>query len=285
VQDLFIKVLHVLEKGKLASEDFAKLSNRNIQIAKEHLKENIPENIIERIFDAMGVRYTLENTPDEITLHVEMALELDALRKSNKVPLVLNWKDFQREGLLELTTVSEDYPGLFSEISGILTLNNLNILAARAYTWSNKIAVNVLELSYPPDPLKLHNIYRSVENLLQSAIKEELDVSNLLSKKQSPFKHGQIRFESTGKVEVRVNNIESDFFTIVEVYSPDELGLLYKITKTLFQNGLDIRFAKIGTKGEMAADIFYVKEQMGGKITDESKLEELKKSLIEALSR
>ena len=45
-------------------------------------------------------------------------------------------------------------------------------------------------------------------------------------------------------------------------------GLLYKITNALFQSGLDIRFAKIGTRADQVVDVFYVRDFDGQKIED-----------------
>ncbi len=57
------------------------------------------------------------------------------------------------------------------------------------------------------------------------------------------------------------------------------MGLLYLITKTLFDLRLDIRIAKIATKGDQIADIFYVRDLEGQKIADEEHLREIEEAL------
>src|SRR6185369_15756646 len=46
--------------------------------------------------------------------------------------------------------------------------------------------------------------------------------------------------------------------TIVEVFTQDRVGVLYAITQTLADLGLDISLAKVSTEGEKVADVFYV---------------------------
>ena len=56
-------------------------------------------------------------------------------------------------------------------------------------------------------------------------------------------------------------------FTLIEVFADDRVGLLYMITHTLFNLELDIRMAKIATKADQIADVFYVRDLEGQKGT------------------
>ena len=85
--------------------------------------------------------------------------------------------------------------------------------------------------------------------------------------------------------EVEVDNASSDFFTLIEVFASDRVGLLYLITRTLFDLRLDIRVAKTGVKGDQIADIFYVRDLEGQKLEDEDQVKEVKRALIYQLSK
>jgi [protein-PII] uridylyltransferase len=52
------------------------------------------------------------------------------------------------------------------------------------------------------------------------------------------------------------------------------MGVLYAITQTLADLGLDISLAKVSTEGEKAADVFYV-TRGGQRITDSAQREVL----------
>lgn len=284
VQDLFLKVLHVFERGQLATPDATTKSTKNLKRAKELLKGVIPGDKMEELFQHMGIRYTLENSAPEIKQHVEMAIELLSLIEKEEQPLVLNWKEYEREKVLELTVVTTDHPGLFSQISGVISLYDLNILNAKAYTWGNGIVIDVLQLTYPPDPLKLQKTLMQIENDMKKAINNELDLPTLLAAKKPLFIPQQMHKKVIRPPKVIINNNESDFFTVIEVQSQDKIGLLYTITNTLLDFGLDIRFAKISTKADLVLDYFYVKDKFGEKLTDRDRIKDLQEALLSRLT-
>jgi [protein-PII] uridylyltransferase len=82
---------------------------------------------------------------------------------------------------------------------------------------------------------------------------------------------------------IEFDNDISKSRTIVEVQTEDRLGLLYTITRTLTDLGLDISFAKVSTEKGAAIDSFYVQDQLGNKITDLNRLETIKSKLQAAI--
>lgn len=66
--------------------------------------------------------------------------------------------------------------------------------------------------------------------------------------------------------EIRIHD-DSTQATIVEVVTRDRMGVLYAITQTLADLGLDISLAKVSTEGEKVADVFYV-TRGGERVTD-----------------
>jgi [protein-PII] uridylyltransferase len=69
-----------------------------------------------------------------------------------------------------------------------------------------------------------------------------------------------------------VDNDASETATVLEVRAPDEIGLLHRITRSLFDSGLDVVSARVSTLGEMVVDAFYVREPGVGKVTDRERL-------------
>jgi [protein-PII] uridylyltransferase len=84
--------------------------------------------------------------------------------------------------------------------------------------------------------------------------------------------------------EVRVNNQDSDFYTIVEAAGEDRLGILYEMTQALTDHGCDIHFARISTLGNRILDVFYVQDAWGEKIEEKQKVENLKETLLRRLA-
>ena len=59
--------------------------------------------------------------------------------------------------------------------------------------------------------------------------------------------------------------------------------MLYTITRTLFELGLSVGRAKIGTFLDQVVDVFYVTDQENRKIKDEGRLEEIRQRLAESV--
>src|SRR6185295_5881375 len=55
-----------------------------------------------------------------------------------------------------------------------------------------------------------------------------------------------------------VSNKLSDRYTVIDIGAEDRPGLLYDLTRRLSELGLDIHYAKISTRANRAADVFYV---------------------------
>jgi [protein-PII] uridylyltransferase len=75
----------------------------------------------------------------------------------------------------------------------------------------------------------------------------------------------------------------SDHFTIIDVFAHDRKGLLFAIARTMYQLGLSVRIAKIGTYLDQVCDVFYVSDLQGHKIVDELRLAEIRSSLFHAI--
>ena len=83
--------------------------------------------------------------------------------------------------------------------------------------------------------------------------------------------------------EVRIDTQLSDECTIVEVFTIDRRGLLYRLARALHDLGLIIRFAKIGTYLDQVVDVFYVTERDGAKPQSDERLAEIRSRLFEVI--
>jgi [protein-PII] uridylyltransferase len=81
-----------------------------------------------------------------------------------------------------------------------------------------------------------------------------------------------------------VDNRTAERFTILAAFAYDRMGLLYAITRTLFELGLSVSKAKIGTHLDQVVDVFYVTDRASGrKITDEARLAQIRERLLAAI--
>lgn len=68
--------------------------------------------------------------------------------------------------------------------------------------------------------------------------------------------------------------------TIIDVYAPDTLGLLYRLTQQISLFRLSIRTAKIASRVDGVVDSFYVVDMKGEALASPSLQEELRAALL-----
>ena len=268
LMELFLKVLHFFEKGAVASP-FLK---RDEMIQK--LQRSLSREIISEYLEHLPDRYLSCYSSDEITHHLELA------RSVEKKLLLVEW-EIEDEIQARVTVCTKDRYGLFSKITGSMFLNHLNILEAQIHTWGNGI---VLDTFWVVDATR--NMDRRLQQFkkdLEEILGEKASLRGLLSKRKEV---NGIKQKVIPRVpqEVKVNNQDSDFYTIVEVMGEDRLGILYEITQALTDHGCDIHFARISTLGNRIVDVFYVQDEWGEKIKEKNRTDQLKRTVLSRLT-
>ncbi|WP_163337136.1 [protein-PII] uridylyltransferase [Desulfopila sp. IMCC35008] len=184
-----------------------------------------------------------------------------------------------------LLIMSSDRPGLLAKICGVLSLHNLDVVKAQIFTWDDDTVVDVLNVR-PTDGLSFaEKDWHALNKDLDLAIAHRLGLGHRLYQKLSPMMSK--RGEMVSKVEPRVviDNESSDLFSVIEVYSVDMPGMLYHITQSLADFGMNIHKAYIATEVEQLIDIFYVQDSSGHKIVDEGFRQEIISGLLYSLGQ
>ena len=165
-----------------------------------------------------------------------------------------------------------------------MALNNINILSADIYTWRDGTAVDVLRVTNPQDSLFVQEAWDKVSDDLKDALTDKVPLESRLQQKAAPSILTTQKKPSHPPA-ITVDNNSSDFFTVIEVFADDHIGLLYRMTHTLFSLGLDIHLARISTKGDQIADIFYVRDLEGQKVEDKKRVQEVKRTILHQLKQ
>jgi len=279
VQELFFKIMHILEKRELATAH-ASEKVKDTQTQVKHLTAGQTSALdLDKFFDVMTPRYILNTNPSEIVAHISLVKELrEELKRVESSAFVIDAKQNSTEDYWEVIFIAGDRPGLFSDLAGVLSLNNINILSADIYTWRDETAVDIFRVSRPLDPIHPDETWHKVRKDLENTFKGKLSLAYRLGQKAEPSILSD-RKKPSHPPMVTIDNESSDFFTLIEVFADDRVGLLYDITRTLFELRLDIRIAKIATKADQIADVFYLRDLDGQKIEDEDQLNEIKEAL------
>ncbi|MCA9180495.1 MAG: hypothetical protein KDA51_03560, partial [Planctomycetales bacterium] len=70
--------------------------------------------------------------------------------------------------------------------------------------------------------------------------------------------------------------------TIITLFAYDRMGLLYAVSKVLFDMQLILHFAKISTHIDQVVDVFYVTDMTGKKIEESTRLYMIRQRLLQA---
>jgi [protein-PII] uridylyltransferase len=280
VQELFFKIHKIIVDGELATADAArKVKNIRSQV-RRYLSNKIVKEQLEALFEIMAPRYLLETRSRDIVRHIIIYGDFKKnVYGTEPTAFYLEAKEVEREACWELTFMLGDRPGLFSDIAGVLSLNNINILSSRVYTWRDGTGLCFIRVTPPLDQIRPEQTWERVQRNMKDTLAGKLSLAYRLTEKASKTLISK-RTKPNRPPHVRFDNASSDFFTIIEVFADDRIGLLYLITRALFELRLDIRIAKIATKADQIADVFYVRDLLGQKVEDENQIEEIKRALL-----
>jgi [protein-PII] uridylyltransferase len=168
-------------------------------------------------------------------------------------------------------------------MAGALTSKNMQILAAE----TNVLADGLLLLRYvayepespgQPSPERLATICDALVASIDS--EQAPKFPKILGRELKEAADALADLPN----EVRINNEMSEDSTIVEVFTIDRRGLLYRLARALHDAGLVIRFAKIGTSLDQVVDVFYVTERDGRKPLADDRLAEIRAALTAVIS-
>jgi [protein-PII] uridylyltransferase len=277
LRDLYEKTYETLERGNFISGlRSERVRNRKRKVLAA-LEEDFGEKRVKDCLRSMSLRYLLTHRSWEIKDHV--ALELS--RGDDPVAIQVT-HDVDAE-YTSVTISSLDVHGLFSMIAGVMAANGINILGAQIYTRNNGFALDILHVNKSVGgvidiPAKWEKVQTDLTSVLEGRVK----VSSLVKKRQkSSTLPGQKLPRFPNRVDFDCD--VSREHTVIDIFAHDEIGLLYRITRTLADLGLYIHVAKISTKVDQVTDTFYVKDIFGQSIRDESRRDDIRKALLECM--
>jgi len=174
-------------------------------------------------------------------------------------------------------------PGIFHKLTGALTGKGLEILSAEINTLLDGLVLDrfrVLDPDYagPPPPERLEEINRALADSLTTPAAAPPPFRHTWrtgGQRQPPIRVAQTRVEA--------DNNTSQACTVLDIFAADRPGLLYRVTRCLFELGLSVQRAKIGTFADQVVDVFYVVDRHGSKIDDAYRLQQIRMKLLEVI--
>jgi [protein-PII] uridylyltransferase len=225
--------------------------------------------------------YLLSLKPNEIMS------ELRKLRQLTSDQPAQAWGTFleKQDATEYVTAVLQNRPtGLFHTIVGALSSQGLSILSAEIHTQPGRIAWDRFVVEDPdyegaPPATRIEQVCKQ---LIQSVdpLNTKPPVFRRVWKTKSTVDAATARTQPT---QIRFDNSTSEQHTIISVFAYDRSGLLYDISKALFDLKLDLQVAKVSTHLDQVVDVFYVTDIEGKKVTEPTRLYTLRQSLLRAI--
>ena len=247
----------------LALRQSGEVSTRRTRSLDQH-RERIAHELQRRKLDALlplvprlPRRYVLARSPAFVTRHLSL-LGGTALADGE---FRMQAHRHRQPGVWDVLIVARDRPGLLATVAGVLALRGTSVLAADAATCADGLVLDVFTVSGAYGMPVASERWSEVAADVQAALEGRVPLRDLLGARV-------MEPEEAEAIHVSVDNAASQFFSVVEVRAPDQVGLLYRITRALHELGLDIHHAKIATYPEGALDVFYVWDLSGEKLDE-----------------
>jgi [protein-PII] uridylyltransferase len=193
--------------------------------------------------------------------------------------------------------VADDARGLLAAIAGALAANRIDVLGAvigprRAQSPdAPQVALDLFFVrdlygrAIPAEDPRWERARQDLNQLLASGAGgvDRAAIEELMSRRRKSGLSPRVTPGVATRIEI--HNDASSEATVIEISTRDAVGVLYAITRTLADLGLDIHLSKVATQGEEVADVFYVTRGEGReKIIDPRDQAGLKERLSSALA-
>jgi [protein-PII] uridylyltransferase len=268
---LYGRVRHILEKGEPSPQAIAERIDHIRNMVRNELADLLGSEELESSFSQLAPRYLLSTSPSGIALHLRL---LKRLQTSGE-PCI--WEAKVKDGNAEITLMSRQLPGLLSRAAGILTLHDMNIIEAQIYTLQNDVLLLIFKCRMLGVSGSEHD-WDAVKNDMMRLLQGKMALDYRIRAHAASRKYPQAMARHTPS-QILIDNDSSEIYTILEVHTSDRVGLLYTITRTLHEMQIRIYVAKITTKVDKVADVFYIKSHRGEKVTDPDQMDEIKNAL------
>jgi [protein-PII] uridylyltransferase len=237
------------------------------QAGLDRLTRQLPADVtqaeLERFVEGLPQRYLHLFTPEAIYQHVRLARNI----RPDEVHV---WLDRVDASVWSLAVVTLDKPSLFSNICGVLSSFGMNILRGNALTNPNGLVLDVFHFTDDESFLEKNaDAPARMSDVLADVVAGRVDVAARLRGRERGVLHSKssIRFPPV----VRAGNETSSRYTILDIVAPNELGLLYRISRVIAGHGCDVDLVLIATEGGKAIDVFHL-TQRGAKLTEAEQL-------------
>ncbi|MBL9214242.1 MAG: [protein-PII] uridylyltransferase [Opitutaceae bacterium] len=287
---LFDTTLERLTLGEKVETRLRELKEMTRQTLIAQTIPGISPDEITAHFNLLPERYFIQTDAPEITLHIQMVNRLlhsiSSADSLGSLRPVIEWKDDINRSYTTVHVVTWDRAGLFYKLAGAFSVAGLSILSAKITTRSDHIAIDTFHIVEPgrgvvQNQKAMDTFARTVEDALVSNKDLLPDITAQAKKYAAAARYSTESKElpATFPPTVDVYHELSLKRIIVEVQAHDQIGLLYRLVKTISDHGFDTTFARINTERSVAIDTFYIEPNKPEAVEDTAPLHALREAL------
>ncbi|MCX6968179.1 MAG: [protein-PII] uridylyltransferase [Verrucomicrobia bacterium] len=221
-----------------------------------------------------------------IASHIRLFRVFFEMQENEGLAPAVRWIPRPDRGHSELWVCTWDRKHLLAKIAGSLAVAHLNILSADIYTRSDNLVFDVFRVCDTNfQAVTNTKDIALVENTLgESLSMEDFDFRAALQKAmhRRPYLLSQ---EMEFPTRIVIDNDTHPVYTVVDIQTPDRLGLLYNILTGFGEADLNIALSRVATEKGAAIDSFYVTNAKGEKIRETKSVARLQRLLQKAAER
>ena len=233
---------------------------------------------IDAHFQGMPERYFETFDPATVADHLRLIRQFLAYRSGHAdadaaLAPAIRWISRPDQGHTECWVCTWERGGLFSKIAGSFAAAGLSILSADIYTRNDSLALDLFRVAdpYQRGPIEPRDLAAVEGTLRQTLLTEGFDFALLLQKAR---RRRRLVVPASRELDfptrTLITNEATNLYTLIEVQTPDRLGLLHDLLRALGKQKVNVVLSRIATEKGAAIDSFYVTNQDGERISDPS---------------
>ncbi|MFN2476931.1 MAG: [protein-PII] uridylyltransferase [Chthoniobacterales bacterium] len=235
-------------------------------------------------FEFMPDNYFRAFSVREITAHALLFRRfLENLYERGEPPLVpaVSWDPTPAQGHTVVSFCTWDGQELLAKIAGSFAVVPLNILSADIYTRGDNVVLDIFRVADLAARAVTDTCDRAlVEETLRHALTNPtFDFAPLLGKARRKV---SVKAEEVldFPTQIITDNKTHPTYTLIQIQTPDRLGLLYDLLSVFGREGVSIALSRISTEKGAATDTFYVVDHATrGKVTDAARIAAVQRKL------
>ncbi len=260
------------------------------RIERASLQRSVADNLapdyaeeIEAHFDFMPDNYFRAFNVPEIVGHLELFRSFaENVSTPGKQPLApaINWHPFPEQGHSIVSFCTWDRERLLAKIAGSFSVVPINILSADIFSRGDNVVLDIFRVCDTKaravtDQADIELVQKTLAAALESV---DFDFGRLME--QARGQSRRLVQEIEFPTRIVIDNKAHPTYTLIQIQTPDRLGLLYDLLSCLDLEGVSIALSRISTENGAAIDTLYVADRSTrSKITDSQRIAALQKHL------